>query len=319
MTVSKERAEDLFETMVTIRKFEEMACGLYKRGLIRGAMHVYTGQEAVAAGACDVIEEEDYITSTHRGHGHCIAKGGELDKMAAELLGKSTGYCGGKGGSMHIADPNLGILGANGIVGGSIGLAAGAGLTSKMKDTDRVTICFFGDGASNQGIFHESVNLAAIWDLPVVYLCENNKYGISGPAEEMVAIDDVSERAAAYDIPGKTIDGNDVLEVAEAVEEAVERARAGEGPSLIEAKTYRWKGHFVGDPCVYIPEGELEKWKEKCPIERFKNYVTEEDILEKSRLQKIEEAVEEEIEEAEEFAKQSPEPAKEDLYKDVFA
>ena len=319
MTISKDRAKGLYETMIKIRKFEKKACDLFKEGLIRGPMHVYTGQEAIAAGACDVIEEQDYITSTHRGHGHCIAKGGELNKMTAELLGKVNGYSKGKGGSMHIADPDIGILGANGIVGGSIGLATGAGLSSSMKGDKRITICFFGDGASNQGVFHESLNLAAIWDLPVIYLCENNQYGLTGPADEMLAVEDISKRAASYDIPGVTIDGNDVLEVANAVEEAVERARSGEGPSLIEAKTYRWEGHFVGDPCVYVPEGELEEWKKRCPIKRFENLLLEKEIINKEEITEIEDKVEKEIARAEEYARKSPEPEKEELFEDLFA
>lgn len=317
--VTKERAKRLYVTMFKIRKFEEKAIELFKQGLIRGPMHVYIGQESVATGACDVIEDDDYITSTHRGHGHCIAKGGELKKMAAELLGKSTGYSKGKGGSMHIADPDIGILGANGIVGGSIGLATGAGLTAKMKNTKKITICFFGDGASNQGVFHESLNLAAIWDLPVIYLCENNQYGLTGSVKEMVAVKNISDRAVSYNIPGETVDGNDVLEVAGAVEEAAARARSGEGPTLIEAKTYRWEGHFVGDPCVYIPEGELQEWKKKCPIKRFKNLALKEEILSSEDFKEIEEKVKEEIQEAENFAKESPEPDKEELYEDLFA
>lgn len=319
MKLSKDIKLKMYEDMLKIRYFEDTAEELFKEGLIRGPMHLYTGEEAVAVGACTALRKDDYITSTHRGHGHCIAKGGDLKKMAAELMGKATGYSKGKGGSMHIADQEIGILGANGIVGGGMGMAAGAGLSAKMRGTDQVTICFFGDGASNQGIFHESINLASIWKLPVIYLCENNLYGLTGPAREMLPVKDVAVRAKSYNIPGETIDGNDVIAVYEAVSKAVERARKGEGPTLIEAKTYRWKGHYVGDPCVYIPEGELEEWKKKCPIKRFAEVLLKDKEATQKELDEIEDSVKKMLEEAVEYAKNSPEPELNTLYEDLYA
>jgi len=227
LKLSREKLMKMYQDMLKIRLFEENAIKLFNEGLVRGPMHMYLGEEAVGAGACAALNQDDYITSTHRGHGHCIAKGGDIKKMVAELLGKATGYSHGKGGSMHIADLDIGILGANGIVGGGLGIATGAGLSAIMQESSQVTICFFGDGASNQGIFHESLNMAAIWKLPVIYICENNKYGLTGPAEEMVAVKDIAERAKSYNIPGLIIDGNDVIAVYETVNKAVERARKG--------------------------------------------------------------------------------------------
>ncbi len=317
--LSEDKLLKLFEDMVKIRHFEESAISLFNEGLVRGPMHMYIGEEAVAVGACANLDKDDYITSTHRGHGHCIAKGGDVKKMAAELLGKSTGYSHGKGGSMHIADLDLGILGANGIVGGGLGIATGAGLSAKMQETDQVTICFFGDGASNQGVFHESLNMAAVWDLPVIYICENNQYGLTGPAEEMVAVEDVADRAASYNIPGEIVDGNDILAVNGVVKKAVKRARNGEGPTLIEAKTYRWEGHFVGDPCVYREKSEVEEWKKKCPIDNYRDYLTEEKEIDSQKLDKIEKEISNQLEEAVEFARKSSEPEIETVFEDVYA
>ncbi|MCK8824212.1 thiamine pyrophosphate-dependent dehydrogenase E1 component subunit alpha [Fuchsiella alkaliacetigena] len=307
----------MYEDMLKIRLFEERAIKLFNKGLIRGPMHVYIGQEAVAVGACANLREEDYITSTHRGHGHCIAKGGELKKMTAELLGKATGYSKGKGGSMHIADPEIGILGANGIVGGGIGIAPGAALSAKMRGTDQVAVCFFGDGATNEGIFHESLNLAAVWELPIVYLCENNKYGLTSKADEVLAVEDVADRAASYDIPSEIVDGNDVVAVYEAVKRAVERAKDSGGPTLIEAKTYRWEGHFVGDPCVYRDDCEVEEWKERCPIDRLGELLVEEGATEEE-LKSIREQIEQDLDEAVDFAQSSPEPEVESIFADIF-
>jgi len=316
---SKEKLFELYEKMLKIRLFEDNAIKLFNQGLVRGPMHVYTGEEAVAVGACANLNDDDLITSTHRGHGHCIAKGGKVDKMAAELLAKGTGYCKGKGGSMHIADPDIGILGANGIVAGGMGIAAGSALSSKMRGTDQVTICFFGDGATNEGAFHEALNMAAIWDLPVVFVCENNLYGLTGPADEMLSVKDVAARANSYDMPGVIVDGNDVLDVYETVGEAVKRARKGGGPSLIEAKTYRWKGHFVGDPELYRDQEEVEKWKERCPIKKYKNYLIETKEIAVEELDEIEAKVKAEIKEAVKFAKESPEPEIETVFEDVFS
>ncbi|MFP4021600.1 MAG: thiamine pyrophosphate-dependent dehydrogenase E1 component subunit alpha [Halanaerobium sp.] len=309
----------MYEKMLKIRFFEDNAIKLFNQGLVRGPMHVYTGEEAVAVGACANLNDDDLITSTHRGHGHCIAKGGKVDKMAAELLAKGTGYCKGKGGSMHIADPDIGILGANGIVAGGMGIAAGSALSSKMRGTDQVTICFFGDGATNEGAFHEALNMAAIWDLPVVFVCENNLYGLTGPADEMLSVKDVAARANSYDMPGVIVDGNDVLDVYETVGEAVKRARKGGGPSLIEAKTYRWKGHFVGDPELYRDQEEVEKWKERCPIKKYKEFLIETKGIDSKELDEIEEKVKNEVKAAVKFAKESPEPEIETVFEDVFS
>jgi pyruvate dehydrogenase E1 component alpha subunit len=319
LKLSREKLMKMYQDMFKIRLFEENAIKLFNEGLVRGPMHMYLGEEAVGAGACAALNQDDYITSTHRGHGHCIAKGGDIKKMVAELLGKATGYSHGKGGSMHIADLDIGILGANGIVGGGLGIATGAGLSAIMRESSQVTICFFGDGASNQGIFHESLNMAAIWKLPVIYICENNKYGLTGPAEEMVAVENIAERAKSYNIPGKVVDGNDVLAVYEEVEKAVERARKGEGPTLIEAKTYRWEGHFVGDPCVYRDKEEVEEWKKKCPIKKMEEYLLKEKVITEKELSTIKKRLEKEMADAVSFAKESPEPELEVLYEDVFA
>ncbi|ADQ13653.1 thiamine pyrophosphate-dependent dehydrogenase E1 component subunit alpha [Halanaerobium hydrogeniformans] len=319
MEKSKETLLDMYEKMYKIRLFEDNAVKLFNQGLVRGPMHVYTGEEAVAVGACSNLNDDDLITSTHRGHGHCIAKGGRVDKMAAELLAKGTGYCKGKGGSMHIADPDIGILGANGIVGAGLPIATGSALSSKMRGTDQVTICFFGDGATNEGAFHEALNMAAIWDLPVVFVCENNLYGLTGPADEMVSVKDVASRAASYDIPGVVVDGNDVLDVYETVGEAIKRAKNGGGPSLIEAKTYRIKGHFVGDPQVYRDDEEVEKWKKRCPIKKHRNYLIETVGVASEELAEIEAKVKKEIKEAVKFAKESPDPEIEVVFEDVFS
>ena len=240
---SKDKFLNMYRDMVRIRRFEETVSDLFSQDRIRGTTHLYIGEEAVAVGACNAINPDDYITSTHRGHGHCIAKGATLDKMMAELFGKITGYCKGKGGSLHIADLNAGNLGANGIVGGGIPIAVGSGLTAKYKNTGKVTVCFFGDGAANTGAFHEALNLAGVWKLPVIFVCENNLYAMSVPVKEAFPIQDIVERAPAYGMPGVIVDGMDVLAVKEAVEEAAKRARRGDGPTLIECKNYLYLGH----------------------------------------------------------------------------
>jgi pyruvate dehydrogenase E1 component alpha subunit len=310
----------MYKIMVTIRLFEGRLPELYATGFT-GLTHLYIGQEAVAAGVCANLRKEDYITSTHRGHGHMIAKGGQLKYMMAELFGKKTGYCKGKGGSMHIADIDIGILGANGIVGGGIPIAVGAALSSKMRRTDQVTVCFFGDDASNTGAFHEGLNLASIHHLPVVFICENNLYGISVPQKQHQAIKDISIRAKAYNMPGITVDGNDVLAVYEASGKAVERARTGEGPTLIECKTYRWRGHHEGDPnrgSRYRPAEEVEEWMKKCPIRRFEERLIKKKISTKEKLKTIREEIEREIDKATAFARESPYPNPQDLYEDVY-
>lgn len=253
-------------TMWRIRRFEEAVDDLFARGLMHGTMHLSIGQEASATGVCLALRERDAITSTHRGHGHCIAQGADLTRMMAELLAKETGYCRGRGGSMHIADVATGNLGANGIVGGGIPIATGAALAYKMRGEDRVVASFFGDGATNEGAFHEALNLAAIWKLPVVFVCENNKYGMSFSTELSMAVERVSDRAAAYGMPGVTVDGNDLDAVYAAAAEAVDRARSGQGPTLIEAQTYRWKGHSKSDKNLYRSREEIAEWRERDPI-----------------------------------------------------
>ncbi|MDO8685924.1 MAG: thiamine pyrophosphate-dependent dehydrogenase E1 component subunit alpha [Clostridiales bacterium] len=316
--IQKERLTLIYRTMNIIRKFEEKALYLFENNYLRGSMHLCIGQEAIPATVCSLLRDEDYITSTHRGHGHCIAKGAEPGKAMAELMGKATGYCKGKGGSMHIADLTKGNLGANAIVGAGIPIAAGAALAAQLRGSDQVTVAFFGDGASNQGVFHEGINLAAVWKLPVIFICENNGFGISVPVSESTSVKDISQRAAAYDIPGVTIDGNDVFAINEAVEKAIERARSGEGPTLIECKTYRWFGHWTGDPQVYRTREEVEAWKGKCPIKRLRKYLLQNGILTEKELDKIEQDAYEEIEEAAQFAIESPEPDPAAVMEDVF-
>lgn len=319
MKLQKEILVNMYKTMYRIRKFEEAVVDLSLQDLIRGAVHVYIGEEAIAAGAIQAISKDDYIVSTHRGHGHCIAKGGKVHKMMAEILGKSTGYCKGKGGSMHIADLECGILGANGIVGAGIPIATGSGMTSWIKKDNKVTLCFFGDGASNQGTFHESLNMAAVFKLPVVYICENNHYAVFTSTDKVLSVERVSERSIAYGIPGYSIDGNDVIGVFNTVSDAVKRARKGNGPSLIECKTYRWLGHFVGDPENYRSKEEVENWKiKKDPIEMYKTKLINEGIVKHEEFSHIENDIQNEIEDAINFAKNSPEPEDKELWADVL-
>ena len=321
MNLSAKQMIDLYRRMVTIRLFEEKIIDLYARGLVPGLAHLYVGEEAVATGVCANLRKEDFITSTHRGHGHVIAKGAELKYMMAELFGKKTGYCKGKGGSMHIADIDIGILGANGIAGGGIPIAVGAALSAKMRRTDQVTACFFGDGSSNNGTFHEGLNFASVHRLPVVFICENNLFGISVSQKQHQAIQDISIRSVAYNMPGITIDGNDVLAVYKASGKAIQRAKAGEGPTLVECKTYRWRGHHEGDPNQgkrYRTMGEVQEWMKKCPIRRFEEKLVRDNIFTKIRAKKIWEGVEKEIEEAVAFANQSPFPDPQDIYEDVY-
>ncbi len=319
MTINKETMIQMYTTMYRIRQFESKLQEFFAAGKIPGFVHLYLGEEAVAAGTCAVLRKEDYITSTHRGHGHLIAKGGDLKKMMAEIYGKSTGYCKGKGGSMHIADVDLGILGANGIVGGGGPIAAGAGMAIQYRGEDRVSVCFFGDGASNQGTTQEALNLASAWNLPVVFVNENNGYGISCPITKSMAITDIADRAAGYDMPGVIVDGNDVVAVFEAITAAVERARKGEGPSLVECKTYRWRGHFEGDACVYRKKDELDEWVKKDPIPRFAKKLVDDGVLTKKELNKLQADIDKELEEAITFAEESPLPQPADMFDDVYA
>jgi len=310
---------EFYRKMLRIRRFEDKVSELFAAGRIPGFVHLYIGEEAVAVGACAALRGDDYITSTHRGHGHCIAKGGDLRYMMAELFGKRAGYCKGKGGSMHIADIGLGILGANGIVAAGIPIAVGAGLSAKMRGTDQVALTFFGDGASNRSTFHEGINLAAIWDLPVIFLCENNLYAQTTPAWAETSVENIADRAVAYSLPGVIVDGNDVVAVYDAVAEAARRARKGEGSTLVECKTYRWRGHWEGDPQKYRSQTEVKKWMEKCPIKRFKTHLKEIGILTDQDFIAIEETVRREVDEAVEFAENSPYPTPEEALEDVYA
>ena len=319
MALEKEKLIDMYRVMVRIRTFEERVAKEFAAGSILGAAHLYAGEEAVAAGACANLRPDDYIISTHRGHGHLIAKGGKTDRMMAELYGKKTGYNKGKGGSMHIADMEIGILGANAIVGAGIPIAGGAALSAKMRGTDQVIICFLGDGATNTGRFHEGVNLAAIWNLPVVYVIENNMYAEATALSAVCKLVNLSDRAQAYGIPGKTVDGNDVLAVYKAVGEAVTRARKGEGPTLVECKTYRQRGHFEGDPQTYKAKEEVEEWMKKDPIPRFRKQLIEMGVLTEDDADKISQKMKEEIEKAVKFAEGSPFPAPEEALEDVYA
>jgi pyruvate dehydrogenase E1 component alpha subunit len=309
----------MYKKMFEIRCFEEKVFELYAQNLVPGTIHLYAGEEAVAVGVCNNLRKDDYITSTHRGHGHCIAKGAELKRIMAEILGKKTGYCKGKGGSMHIADFNVGMLGATAVVGAGLPIAVGAGLSIKLRGTDNVVACFFGDGASNQGTFHEAINMAAVWKLPVIFVCENNVYAMGTRQSTVMLVKDIADRAVAYGIPGVAVDGNDVLAVYEAAQKAVERARKGEGPTLIECKTYRHKGHSRIDPAKYRPKEEVEEWLHKEPIKRFKEKLLQTNVLLEAEVQQIEKEVSAEIEEAVKFAIESPHPFAEEALEDVYA
>jgi TPP-dependent pyruvate/acetoin dehydrogenase alpha subunit len=312
---------DLYRKMVEIREVEEALIRLFAEGRMPGFIHSYIGEEATAVGVCAALRSDDYITSTHRGHGHILAKGGDLRRFMAEVFGRQTGYCGGKGGSMHIADFQIGILGANGVVGGGIPIAAGAACSSVLADQDRVAVSFFGDGAADIGVFHESLNLAAIWKLPVVFVCENNGYADFISTKDHMLIERISDRAAAYGIPGVSVDGNDVIAVHEAAREAVHRARAGEGPTLFEAVTYRWRGHYEGDPQPYRTDDEVARWRERDPIKRFEEQLLETEVLSGNDADAVRAEIKTAIEDAVEFAESSamPEPsaALTDVYSDM--
>jgi pyruvate dehydrogenase E1 component alpha subunit len=311
MPATPEILRQLYRTMVRIRKFESRLRPEYRNGKISGMLHLSVGQEAVAAGACAALGQDDFVTSNHRGHGHCIAKGGDIRLMMAEIFGKEMGYCRGKGGSMHIAAPSLGIIGANGIVGGGIPIATGCGLSSRMRGSGQVALCFFGDGASNQGTFHESLNMAAIWKLPVIYVCENNFYAVSTRQSRAQAITDIAARASGYGMPGAIVDGNDAAAVYESVAAAAARARAGEGPTLLEAKTYRQFAHCEADPliCFYRTAEEEAAWQERDPILLLSRRLLAEGLASQEELAQVEAEAEMEIEQAYRFAQESPEPA----------
>lgn len=315
---SPDQLREALRKMMLIRRFEEGAEESYTRGLIHGTMHLSIGQEASAVGSCMALSDHDKITSTHRGHGHCIAKGADVARMFAEFFGKETGYCRGRGGSMHIADVTKGNLGANGIVGGGLPIAVGAALSAKRLKTGSVAVCFFGDGANNEGAFHEALNMASIWRLPVVFVCENNKYGMSTSTERSTAVKSVADRAVAYSMPGKSVDGNDFSAVAEALEDAVARARAGEGPSLIENLTYRWRGHSKSDRNRYRTKEEISEWMAKDPIPRMKAMLIDHHIATEAEIAAIEVAVVDEIAAAIEQAKADPSPDPAQITRDVY-
>ncbi len=320
MKLSGEQLESLYTTMVRIRRFDEKTAELFQAGLVKGTAHSYVGEEAVAAGACANLREGDYIVGTHRGHGHCLAKGARVDRMMAELMGRQDGYCRGLGGSMHIAALDLNILGCNGIVAAGLPIGTGASLAAKLRKTDNVVVAFFGDGGANQGVVHEALNLAAVWKLPIVFLCENNQYALSTATGRTTAGESIAARAAAYAIPGARVDGNDVAAVHAAVGTAVARARRGEGPSLVEAVTYRWGGHSMrANLPDYRTKEEEREWMERDPIARLRTQLLEAKRATPMRLKELEERVEVELDRAVEFAKASPEPSVELMEASVYA
>lgn len=306
-------------TMLRIRAFEEKVDELFMQGAVHGTTHLSIGEEAVPAGALSALRPDDYITSTHRGHGHCIAKGANLDLMMAELLGRETGYCRGRGGSMHIADVDAGNIGANGVVGGGIPIATGVGLSIILRHTEQVCLCFFGDGASNEGTFHEAINMASIWNLPVIFLCENNQYGMSMSVQRATHVHSLADRAGAYGIPGFSLDGNNVFAVRQAVREAAERARAGHGPTLIEAITYRYKGHSKSDQNRYRTRDEIADWKQRDPIEQLSRYLEKRGLLTSEQIEQERMQAYADIEDAYAYAQASPEPKVEALLEGVYA
>ena len=319
LSLKKEQFSEMYRKMLEIRLFEEKVFDLYGQNLVPGTIHLYAGEEAVAVGVCSNLNVDDYITSTHRGHGHCIAKGADLRRTMAEILGKKTGYCKGKGGSMHIADFAVGMLGATAVVGAGLPIAVGAGLSAKLRKTSQVVACFFGEGASNQGTFHESINMASVWALPVVFVCENNLYAMGTRQSRIMSIQNVADRAAAYGIPGVIVDGNDVLMVYEAARTAVERARAGKGPTLIECKTYRHKGHSRVDSAKYRPKEEVEEWLGKDPLKRFRQAMLGNGILTQTELEHVETEVADEVADAVKFALDSPYPEGKEALENVYA
>jgi pyruvate dehydrogenase E1 component alpha subunit len=319
MSIKKSDFKEMYKRMNEARAFEEKVSYFFARGMIHGTTHLSVGQEASAVGACMALKSDDLITSTHRGHSQVIGKGIDLNKMMAELLGKQTGYCKGKGGSMHIADVDAGNLGANGVVGGGHGIAVGAAITQKLKKTGKIVLCFFGDGAANEGSFHEALNLASVWKLPVIFYCENNLYGMSTPISKHMNIKDIYKRAEAYGIPGYAIDGNNAVEVFNKVEEVAKYVREGNGPVLIESKTYRWLGHSKSDANVYRTKEEIESWKEKDPILALEKYLVGEGLFTEAALKKVKQQAYDDIEAAVQYANESPNPPIESLLEDVYA
>ncbi len=318
MAIPTERQVDLLRTMIRIRAFEERVRDLFAAARLPGFVHLSIGQEGVAAGACGALRADDSVLSTHRGHGHMVAKGADTARMMAELHAKRTGSCKGKGGSMHIADASVGVLGANGVVAGGLSIAAGVGLSIKQRRTDQVCLCFFGDGAANRGPFHEALNLAAIWTLPVIYVCENNGWASSTSHGSACAVADVAARAAGYGLHGVVVDGMDALAVYGAVSEAVERARSGGGPAFIEAKVVRWQGHYEGDPQEYRDRTEVVESKARDPIARLRSKLLAENILGAEQVAEMKDAAVAEIDAAVAFAESSPLPKPEEALEDLF-
>ena len=315
---TKDQLLNFYQRMLLIREFELRAINERRAGLIPGFIHSCVGQEATAVGACAALRTSDVITSTHRGHGHLIAKGGEAKYMMAELAARDTGYCGGKGGSLHMTDFDLGILGANGIVAGGIPMASGAALAFQMRGEDRVALAFFGDGAVNEGAFHEAANLAGLWQLPIIFFCENNLYGEGTPQSKQAPVADLAVRAEGYAFPGGIVDGNDVLAVYEAARTAAERARAGSGPTFIEGKTYRFRGHYEGDPMVYRAKEEMEAWRQRDPISVFADRLLDAGLASELELQAVADRVQETLDEAVDFAAASPQPQPESALEGVY-
>ncbi len=320
VSVNKETLINMYTKMLTIRRFEERAVREFAEGAIPGFIHSYIGQEAVAVGVCTQLRLDDRIVSNHRGHGHCIAKGADLRRMMAEIYGKKTGYCKGKGGSMHIADFSIGMLGANGIVCAGLPIAVGAALAAQLEGSDRVTVVFFGDGATNEGAFHESLNLASIWKLPIVFACENNLYAANTSVRDVIRLDTIAGRAAAYAIPGKVVDGNDVMAVYEAAEDAVAHARAGGGATFLEFRTFRWRHHFEGGYYPDMrPQDEVEAWKEKCPVKRFGQWLLTNGVLGREEQEALNLQALSRVEDAVTYAIESPFPEPEDALQGVYS
>ncbi len=319
LSCSKKQAQHYLRQMMHIRKFEDGMMDLMTKNIAQGGSHLYAGEEAVAVGAMAALQPDDYIASTHRGHGHCIAKGGKLNELMAEILGKATGCCRGKGGSLHLADVSTGNLGANGVVAGGLGIATGAGLSVKMQGQNKVVICFFGDGAMNEGIVHECMNMASKWLLPVVFLVENNLYGMSVAIARSSLLEDHAKRAVAYDMPGGTVDGQDVLAVRDATAACAKRAREGRGPSMLVANTYRYYGHSRSDPRAYRTREEEAYWKDRDPIKLFSAYCTDIALLSEKEVQALDAATTEDIAQAIRFAIDSPLPDPSELCTDVYA
>jgi len=321
--MDKDLLMEMLRRMLRIRYFEEEVIQLVQRGEVVGAAHCYIGEEAVAVGACAALRDDDYMTGNHRSHGHPISKGGDVRRAMAELLGKRTGYCKGKGGSMHLADFSIGILGESGILGSALPVAVGAALATKMRHEDRVVVAFFGDGASNEGSCHETMNLASIWKLPVIFVCENNQYAVTTPFKDVIATENISDRAVAYNMPGVLVDGQDVVAMYEAVGAAVARARAGQGPSLIEGRTYRYQDHSEGLRRVlrasYRTQEEIEYWKGRDPVVIHKERLLSQGIATSEELAQMEAEERARIVDALEFARQSPYPEPEEVFEDMFS